>query len=363
MKRKIVIFPEQLHSHVPGGIGIYTTEVLRHFATLAQVKGLDLKIFGSRLSGDSDPFLQFGVPVGQTWLNHRQLMRAWDLGLYATSNDTFATISFSMAGPTGGTQVRRLVTVYDLAFQSVPETFTARGRRWHEARLASIRKSRAKVVTISEQSQKQLVNAGFSLQRIILAEPGADHLAAADLAGTHALLETLGIHSDFLLTVGTLEPRKNLSRVFEAVAKSRLDLGAVYPLVVVGPRGWGSSMRSTPGIHIIGHVRPEVLAGLYRLASALIYVPLFEGFGLPPIEAMSACTPVIASQLPSTATTNCAIVDPYSIDDIARGICKVISDDQYRSSLVRDGLIKVSTMRWTDTARAIVDGALSDQEQ
>ncbi len=357
MNEKIVVLPEQLHSRTPGGIGVFTTEALAHMATQASQLGVRLSIYGSKFDRDTDPFAAFGLPVSYSRLHHRMLMMAWDRGL-ASENGTFdASVSFSMAAPLTRAMPRRLVTVYDLAFRTVPAAFTRHGVRWHEARLNAIRRSSASVLTISEQSRGQLLEADFSADRIFLATPGSDHLAPADLERTGELLERLGVRTPFLLTVGTLEPRKNLARVMESVQICRGELRDEYPLLVVGARGWGPHAKSVRGVHFLGHIDGSLLAGLYARAAALVYAPLFEGFGLPPIEAMASCTAVVSSLLPSTDPAFCEIVDPRSAEDIARGICDVLSNDRRKSRLVREALLHVSGMRWEDTARDILNAA------
>lgn len=358
MNEKIVVLPEQLHSPTPGGIGVFAKEALARMATQASQLGVELSIYGSRFGRDPDPFAAFGVPISYSRLNHRMLMMAWDRGLASEKGTFDASVSFSMAAPLTRMMPRRLVTVYDLAFRTVPAAFTRHGVRWHEARLTAIRRSAASVLTISEQSREQLLDAGFTADRISLALPGSDHLATADLGRTGDLLESLGVRTPFLLTVGTLEPRKNLTRVIEGVEICRGELRDEYPLLVVGARGWGPHAKPARGVHFLGHIDGSLLAGLYARAAALVYAPLFEGFGLPPIEAMASCTAVISSLLPSTDPAFCEIVDPHSATDIARGICDVLSNDRRKSRLVREALLHVSRMRWDDTARDILNAAM-----
>ncbi len=357
MNEKIVVLPEQLHSPTPGGIGVFTAETLKRMVAEVGEFGAEIALYGSRSSGAYDRFCDFGVPVTFSRLNHRLLLMAWARGLASEGSGYHASVSFSMAAPLTKAVPRRIVTIYDLAFRSVPGSFTRHGVRWHEARLKAILDSAADVITISEQSRAQLLEAGFSADRIVLALPGSDHLPNVDSLGTELLLGKLGVRSDFLLTVGTLEPRKNLARVIEAVQLCRSELRSEYPLLVVGPQGWGHAAQGATGVHFLGYLDDAILAGLYARAAALVYAPLFEGFGLPPIEAMASCTPVVASLLPSTSSQFCEIVDPYSVLDIARGISDVLSDDRRKSRLVREGLLHVSTMHWNDTARKILAAA------
>ena len=357
MASRVLVIAEQLHSPTPGGIGVYTAEVASRMAGLAPALGAEIELYASRVSGE-DPLDAYGLPVHHSRLPHRALMRAWEWGLARSPGGYDACLSLSMAGPRFPDAPKCVFTVYDLAFREVPETFTRRGLRWHERRLEEIRGSGGRVITISEESRAALIRAGVAESRIVLAPPGADHLPPADLVAADRLLDGLGVRSPFLLSVGTLEPRKNMARLAEAAALCRSELGGEFPLVVVGPQGWGEGKAPGSGVLPAGHVSPQVLAGLYRRAAALVYVPLHEGFGLPPVEAMASCTPVVASLIPSTSPEVAEIVDPRSVGDIARGIVRVLSDDRLKSSLVREGLAKASALRWEDTARKVLEAAL-----
>ncbi|HEX4979159.1 MAG TPA: glycosyltransferase family 1 protein, partial [Acidimicrobiales bacterium] len=188
-------------------------------------------------------------------------------------------------------------------------------------------------------------------------EEGSDHLPPADLPSADALLARLGVRDGFLLTVSTLEPRKNLRRLLDAYALARAELAEPWPLVVVGPAGWGDALvpdEVPHGVLLAGHVDDATLAGLYRRARCLAYVPVIEGFGLPPVEAMRECTPVVASPVPS-ASGVALEVDPHDAASIAAGLVTASSDDRARSALVTAGLLRARELTWAGTARRHVD--------
>lgn len=351
---RLLIIPEQLHAIVPGGIGAFTHNILAELAPLLIRSGVDCEIFGSKWQGSSpDPFGEYGVKYSNAIVHNRILNRLWDYSNFSTPKGFDRLLSLSIAGPLRGGPSSKVYTIYDLAHRIVPETLTPRGVVWHEARLQKILNSTSSVITISNRSLDDLVDAGFDRDRITLVPPGSDHLPVADLLGTDDLLRRVGVSSPFILSVGTMEPRKNLHRVIKALQMARPLLGGEFPLVVVGPSGWGEAIAPTKGVHLVGRVDASILAGLYQRASALVYVPFFEGFGLPPIEAMASATPVVASLLPSTSSENSVIVDPYSIEDISRGIVEVVTDSKVSSRVVREGLITISTMKWSQSALTI----------
>jgi alpha-1,3-rhamnosyl/mannosyltransferase len=167
------------------------------------------------------------------------------------------------------------------------------------------------------------------------------------------------VRDGFLLTVSTLQPRKNLRRLLDAYARARPELSEPWPLVVVGAAGWGDALPASAiphGVVLAGEVRGAELAGLYRKARCLAFVPLLEGFGLPPVEAMRECTPVVASPVPSVAGTGSALeVDPLDVNAIARALVRASSDDRVRSELVTAGLQRSGDLTWRAAAERHAD--------
>ena len=343
---RVALIAEQLRRAVPGGIGTYTRGLLQG---LGQPDDVDVVIHASRAPSDPDPLASWGHPVIASRLPGPLLTRAWDRGLLrAPAADVVHATS--LAAPP--TDAPLTVLVHDLAWRTVPEAYPPRGRRWHDAALArAIARARALIVP-SELVAAELVAAGAPAARVEVIEEGADHLPPADVDAADALAERLGARTGFLLTVSTLEPRKNLRRLLEAYAIARQELAEPWPLIVVGPKGWGESIepRDVPhGVVLAGHVDDATLSGLYRRARCLAYVPLAEGFGLPPVEAMRECTPVVASAVPSVRDA-ARVVDPSDVASIARGLVDASSDDRVRSELVTAGLLRVRDLTWQATA-------------
>jgi glycosyltransferase involved in cell wall biosynthesis len=258
----------------------------------------------------------------------------------------------SLAAP-AGVAAPLAVAVHDLAWRQFPETFPARGRRWHEAALARALRRAAVLVTPADATAELLRDAGAAPDRVVVIPEGSDHLPVADLDGAAATLGALGVSGPYLLSVSTLEPRKNLARLIAAYTRARERLPEPWPLVVVGPRGWGASVTPAPGVKLAGVVSDPVLGGLYAGARCLAYVPLGEGWGLPPLEAMGACTPVVASPVPSTGGAALE-VDPTDVEAIADGLVVAAGDDRRRSELVTAGLLRAGELTWASTAAAHV---------
>jgi len=220
--------------------------------------------------------------------------------------------------------------------------------------LRRARRRASALVVPSEEVAGDLADAGVDPATVVVIPLGADHLPAPDHARAGALLDRLGVGGEFLLSVGTLEPRKNLVGLLAGYERARPLLPEPWPLVVVGPRGWGTqpvSSSTAAGVVWAGPVDDTTLAALYARARLLAYVPLVEGFGLPPVEAMRQGTPVLATAMPSVGDA-ARVVDPARAVDIAAGLVEVATDDGLRRELVARGTARADELTWKASARA-----------
>jgi glycosyltransferase involved in cell wall biosynthesis len=169
-----------------------------------------------------------------------------------------------------------------------------------------------------------------------------------------------GVEGPFVLTVGTLEPRKNLARLVEAFASA----SPPFQLVIAGARGWSGAelddliCRHRDLVRPIGFVPDEELPALYAEASAFAYPSLAEGFGLPVLEAMAAGTAVVTSDrsaLPEVTGEAAVLVDPTDVRSIEVGLERLLSDEELRDELGRRGRERAASFTWERTARDTVD--------
>jgi glycosyltransferase involved in cell wall biosynthesis len=174
-----------------------------------------------------------------------------------------------------------------------------------------------------------------------------------------------GLRERYVLAVGLLQPRKNLARLleaFELIVPGHPDL----QLVVVGARGWGNEplheRLQTPQlcerVALCGSVPPEDLRALYSAAEMLVYPSLYEGFGLPPLEAMSCGTPVVASKataVPEVVGDAGLLVDPLDPQDIAAAMGRILEDTPLAADLAQRGLARAGLFSWRATARRYLE--------
>jgi glycosyltransferase involved in cell wall biosynthesis len=356
-RTRVLMVVEQLRRAAPGGIGTYVRGLLRGLQELETEGAPAVELLASRLGRRSgpvgerpgDPLMQFGLPVHASLLPGPALTRAWDRGLLSAPGGFDVVHAASMATmETGGAAL--VSTVHDLLWRRLPQAYPPRGRAWHEAALQRALRRAGHFIVPADTVRHDLHEAGAPEESITVIPMGGDNLPPPDREAGAALLARLGVGSSpFLLSVGTLEPRKNLVRLTEAYGRIRTSLPEPWPLVVVGPDGWGHRLPPAPGVVLAGMVTPGELSALYATAVLLAYVPLIEGFGLPPVEAMVLGAPVVASPLPSTGSAAYE-VDPGDTDSIAEGLLTVATDEGVRARLRAAGRERVAEVSWVSIA-------------
>ncbi len=233
--------------------------------------------------------------------------------------------------------VPMVVTVHDLAVLRQPGTFNQWTRHYSRLFVPRVARAARLLIAVSEFTKREVVELlGVSEGKVRVVHNGVDEVFRP---------EGPAAEGDYVLAVGTLEPRKNLARVREAARRAGRELR------VVGEQGWGGV--ETDGW--LGRVSDERLAELYRGARCLVYPSLYEGFGLPVAEAMACGTPVVTSAGGATeevAGGAAVLVDPLDVDAIAAGIEDA---ERSRDELVRLGLERAQAFSWNVAAAATED--------
>lgn len=261
----------------------------------------------------------------------------------------------------------QVVTLFDLHWLLFPEFFSP----W---RLAYLRRAlhwsgrrAAAVLTISENSKKDLVNLlGLPEEKITVTYPGLDPVfEKVPSAEEHtALRQTFGLRDKFILFVGQLHRRKNALGLIRAFQLLKEQGAMEHQLVLAGGDGDGSSeiresLRRLPPEEIIvtGCLPDEAIRTLYYQAACLVYPSLYEGFGLPVLEAMACGCPVITSDvssLPEVAGPAALLINPRRVDDLARAIHRVLTDPDLSPSLREKGFQQARKFSWENTARETI---------
>jgi len=266
-----------------------------------------------------------------------------------------------------------VVTVHDLIVRRFPQLFPLWHRTYTRAVLPRLALAARRVIAVSEATKRDLVElVGVPEERVVVIPNGVHPAMApvlADSARARDVRRRYGLPERFALTVGAIEPRKNLTRLFDAAARVRARPEARdLVLMHAGPAGWlAPDVARAAGGHVrfLGYVPPEDLATLYGLARCCAYPSLWEGFGLPVVEAMACGCPVLTSgvsAMPEVAGDAALLVDPTSTDEIAATLARLWTDDALRASLARRGLQRAREFSWERAARetvAVYDAALA----
>jgi Glycosyltransferase len=255
-----------------------------------------------------------------------------------------------------------VTTVHDFSVQLFPEAHPKDRVHYFSKNFLSNVKRSTKIITDSDYTRIEAID--------ILRVPG-DMITPIHLGLDHGLFKIypreaqdrcrpeLGLPEKFILFVGTREPRKNLARLVQAYTELPAPVQREFSLVLVGPRGWDDSdaahaKKLGNRIMVLDYLDTKKLALVYNLASVLAYPSLYEGFGLPPIEAMACGCPVVASNaasLPEVCGDAAVYVDPNDALSIAGGIQRTLTDDSLRSNLIERGLRRAKNFTWEKTAR------------
>jgi alpha-1,3-rhamnosyl/mannosyltransferase len=353
----VLISVEQLRRPLPGGIGTATSGLLQGLSECSPQVRSGVVLYASLPSGnaephpEADPLARYDLPILASSLPPFVLTRLWARGLARPKRRVSLVHATSFQYPPATAPL--ICTVHDLAWRHVPEAFHIHGRLWHEAALKRATRQASAFVVPSMSVADDLVSSGFDLgdRPVEVIHWGSDHLAEPDDAACGELLTRLGVDGPFLLTVSTIEPRKNLNRLIEGYGLARAAMPDPPSLLVVGPDGWGKGVVAGDGVILAGRVEGRVLAALYRRALGFAYVPLHEGFGLPVLEAMAQGLPVLSSPVPS-ASAGTLLVDPHDVDSIRDGIVTLCTDERVRSELSAGGRALATRHTWLDVAQA-----------
>jgi glycosyltransferase involved in cell wall biosynthesis len=258
--------------------------------------------------------------------------------------------------------VPTVLTVHDMIFKLFPE-HQKRLNFWYLNATMPLYCRRAHaIITVSESSKRDIV-AHYRLDPAkitVIREAAAPEFVPAPPAAVLHVRQRYDLPDQFLLHVGTIEPRKNLTRLVEALQRLRSE-GHRIPLVVVGGKGWLydaffqrlEELEVCEDVILPGYVPPADLPAVYTAAKAAVMPSVYEGFGLPLLEAMACGTPVIssnASSLPEIGGDAARYFDPYSVEEAARAIQTVWTDGELRETMRKRGLEQAAGFSWARAA-------------
>ena len=260
-----------------------------------------------------------------------------------------------------------VVSIHDLSFEHLPQTFTWRSRKQLRITVRRTARQASQVIALSEYARNDIVET-YQIRpdkiSVIPLSAGDHFRPVRDEEELQRVRQTYGIEGEYMLSVGAIQPRKNLGRLVAAYSHLRdaKPEGKLPKLVLAGKCAWlyDETLRAikelslSESIILTGYVPEGDLPALYSGALCFIYPSYFEGFGLPPLEAMQCGVPVIVgnrTSLPEVVGDAGVLVDPFDVNALAAAIEKVISDSNLRAKLSVQGLARAKLFEWRETAR------------
>lgn len=382
------------------GIGRYTRELVsallatdrsHHYTLFAAVGDLPddrwsrevdrlQAIRGSRLAIRS-------VPVSDEWLARlwHRLRLPIPVELIAGRLDVFYSPDFTL--PPTRPDAHTLLTVHDLSFMHHPDAFVPPLRRYLE-RVVPRSIGRADIVLADSSHTRSDLMELFDVPpgKIRVITPGVDSRFRPDSPADsrnpdselQGLRERYGVGDEpYILSVGTLQPRKNYVRLIEAFSRMKAtgesNDGTPSPmqLLIAGGRGWLyeeilDAADKHDGVRVLGFVDDEDLPALYREAELFAFPSLYEGFGLPVLEAMACGVPVICSNtssLPEVAGNAALLFDPLDVEELSAAMAHGLEDEALRQRMTERGLAQAARFTWQRSAQQLLDAIASCEER
>lgn len=354
-----------------GGIGRYVRELVAALTRQAATSNYKLFVAGASPTRLPPPpannFIWKATPLTPTWL-----ARIWHrahipipVEVFTGSIDLYHATDFVL--PPTRRSTRTLLTVHDLSFIKVPEATSPNLKAYLSSVVPRSARRADYILADSEATKNDLIELyRISPDRIAVLLSGVDGRFApvTDQTTLRLVREKYGIGmSPYIFSVGTVQPRKNYVRLIKALAALRMEKYDIH-LVIAGGKGWLDNpiyraiddTHMNEFVHMIGFVDEADLPALYSEATCFAFPSLYEGFGLPVLEAMGCRTPVVTSNissLPEAAGDAALMVDPYNLDAITTAIKQVIDDEALRGALIRKGVERSKQFTWDRAAQQL----------
>ncbi|MFA4833441.1 MAG: glycosyltransferase family 1 protein [Patescibacteria group bacterium] len=271
-------------------------------------------------------------------------------------------------------KAKKILTVHDLSFLRYPDFFSLRRNLWHYIiDIKKLIRESDEIIAVSENTKNDIIELGeISEKKVKTIYSGvAEEFGVIDKnnEALREVKEKYNLADKFILFLGTQEPRKNiigLIKAYNEFRKNRAGGKEEVELVIVGGKGWKEKgvvnewkkSKYQGDIKFLNYIPRQDKVYLYNLATVFVYPSFYEGFGLPPLEAMACGLPTIvgfSSSLPEVAGGASLLVDPYKPQEIAQAIEKILSDGNLKNNLIEKGKAKASEFSWQKAAGEYLD--------
>lgn len=306
-----------------------------------------------------------GVDYAKKWLSHRVQSRLLQRGLRSRHIDLFHSPSASYYP----SHVPTLTTIHDIAWHRHPETHPVARIRWMEKQLHESLQHCPGLFTVSDFTKRELIEVfGADANRITVTPNGVDsRFQPMEVKALTNRLTVYGLKPDgYCLFLGNMEPRKNLARLLRAFSALPAPLRKRYPLVIAGGQGWMNAdiharldvLRRRGEGWALGYLPRDDIPYLLSGARLFLYPSLYEGFGMPPLEAMACGTATLVSDIDvlREVTGDAAVhVAPTDTDAWREKMAELLQHDEQRTARVRSGLVQAAGFTWQKSAAIAAD--------
>lgn len=255
-----------------------------------------------------------------------------------------------------------VVTIHDLAFIRFPQTFRAYNRIYLDLATRTTVRRATRILAVSEYTKREVVGLlGVPPERVLVTPNAArSHFRPPDPLALEQFRQRRNLPDRFVFYVGTLEPRKNLTTLLDAYSQVARDHQA--PLLIGGGKGWLyqpifarlEELGLRDRVHFVGYIDEDELPLWYAAARVFVFPSIYEGFGMPPLEAMACGTPVVtanSASLPEVVGDAGLMVPPTDADALAEALLRLLRDDQLHAALRERGLQRAAHFSWLATAQ------------
>lgn len=371
---RILVDIRHLIGTQPSGVGEYTTQLLSALFEIDQENeyllfssGIDKPVLPFTPSpSHHSRFTHVHIHTPNKLLNLRALLFKHPTLNWRVSEPIDLIFLPNLNIATLPIDIPTVLMIHDLSFHHFPEFYSHKMRLWHKAvKPERLIKQAAHIITPSHATTQDVVQT-FSIDQahVTTIPHGFDPMYSEKMqASDHGVRSRFKLPKRYALFVGTLEPRKNLLGLIEGIKQYRLTTNDDLHLVLAGKWGWKSTQLRhrlykrdvCSWVHCLDYVSAKDKPALYRSAEIFTWPSIYEGFGLPVLEAMASGTPVITSRnssMPELTGNAAILVDPFNTSDIADALAQTLHSSTLRDTLRARGLARAAEFSWKKTAKA-----------
>lgn len=355
------------------GVGWYTKEILDNI----DMDIFDMEGFGFNFMNRHDiqqnlNKLKFNYKINKL-MPYGFYRRIWDYfpisfnKLFNTNAEIFHFFNYIVPPKIKG---KVIVTVYDMVYKTFPNTMDRRNYKMLDKELRRSIERSDRIITISQNSKKEIIEyLHVSEDKIDIVYPAVDHDKYSKRFSDLEIEKTrskYNLPSHYILYLGTLEPRKNIEKIIDSYAKLNDELKEEYHLVIAGKKGWMydsvfervKEYGLQHKVVFTGYVEEEDKPLIYKLSDLFIFPSLYEGFGMPVLEAMASGIPVITSNtssLPEVVGEAGILVDPQNTNDITIAINDILCNSDLKKDMIKKGLCQSKKFSWEKSAYELLN--------